>query len=356
MKVKIDSSSLVSGHKVRGVGFYTRELIKALKKEKGVELVGSNYDILHIPFFNPFFVSFPWKKESKIVVTIHDLIPLIYPKYYPPGFRGYIRFLLNKYLISRVNAIITDSETSKKDIVRFLGVPENKIYPIYLAPRRTGGVASTALKRKIKERYNLPDKFVLYVGDVNYNKNIHNLVTACEIADIPLVICGKQALDIENLGQDLRVLRGPRDWIRFLFGKPHPELAHYKKLLTHFAKKNVIRLGFVPDSELGVIFNLATIYCQPSFYEGFGLPVLEAFASGTPVVASRTQTLVEVARDAALFVNPKDPKDMAEGIKKVIGSKKLQGELSKKGLARVKEFSWQKTAKETLKVYEKVCS
>lgn len=357
IKVAIDAGPLTSGHKVRGVGFYTKELVKALgqgsKRVKGLKVEAVNvemadlskYDLIHIPYFNPFLLSFPENiSDYNFVVTIHDLIPLVYPKHYQPGVRGKLTFLKQKTILKKAKAIITDSETSKKDIVRFLGINPNKIYVIRLAQGEIfKKISDTSLLYSIEVKYKLPKKFVLYVGDINYNKNIPNLIAACKIAKMPLVICGKQALEIEELGQNLKILKGPRDWIRYVFGKPHPELAHYKELLRKFkGNKNIIRLGFVPDEDLVAIYNLAEVYCQPSLYEGFGLPVLEAFACGTPIVASKTQALVELSEGAAVFVDPNDPKDIAEGFKKRIKNPKLP-----------REYAWEKTAKETYAIYQK---
>jgi len=355
MKVAIDSGALSSGHKIRGIGAYTSCLIDALKKQKNedieidaVDFEKTNlgkYDIAHYTFFNPFFRSFKLIPGVKTVVTIHDLIPLIYPDRYPPGFKGKIRLQTQKLLLGGVAAIITDSEASKKDICRLLNVKPDKVHVVYLAPKEIyKKITDKSVLKKVKDKYRLPDKFVLYVGDVNYNKNITNLIRACGIAKIPLVISGKQALDIEDLGNDLRALAGPRDWIRYLFGKPHPQLAHYKDLLRAIEEnKNVIRLGFASDADLAAVYNLATLYCQPSLYEGFGLPVLEAVASGCPIVCSRTQVLAEIAGKAATYVDPKSPEDMAKGFKHLVKNPKLP-----------REYSWTKTGSDTIAVYKKI--
>lgn len=349
MKVAIDTGPLRSGHKIRGVGMYTKELIRALgDRIEAVDFAKadlSKYDIIHYPHFGIFTNTLPIFKPAKTVITIHDLVPLIYPKHYPPGLRGSLRLLEKKIALLGVDAIVTDTETSKKDIIRFLGVKPQKVQVIYLAPKKIfKKISDKKQLATVKLRYKLPRKFVLFVGDVNYNKNIPNLIEACKIAKMPLVICGKQALDVEDLGNDLRALKGPRDWIRFLFGKPHPELAHYKEILRAFNEnKHVFRLGFVPDSDLAAIYNLATLYCQPSLYEGFGLPVLEALACGTPVVAARTQALVEIAEGAAKFVDPDSPQAIAEGFHKLIKHPKLP-----------RDYSWDKVARETLAVYAKI--
>ena len=389
MKVAIDKGPLTTGHKVRGIGVHTRELLLALEEKtkktrkatksqwgklKGLKIEAvdfskadlTKYDLAHYPYFHPFFLTLPAKFPTKAVVTIHDLIPLIYPKHYPPGIKGKVRFMVQKARIKKAEAIITISETSKKDIVRFLGVPQEKIYVTYLAPRKIfkklsskGGSASGGeigdWKLEIKRRYGLPERFVLYVGDVNYNKNISGLVRACRIAKVPLVICGKQAKEIKNVIFDLSTLEGPKDWIRYLFGKPHPEQAHYQELVSLFDKNGkVMRLGFIPDEDLVAIYNLALAYCQPSFYEGFGLPVLEAFACRTPVVATKTQALVEVAEGAALFADPNKPREIAEKISKLVKSPRARTKMIEEGQKIVKSFTWAKTARNTLKVYKKI--
>lgn len=344
MKIAIDSGPTASGHKVRGIGVHTKELIQAFKKAKDgnvkIEAVDfskadlSKYDIVHYQNFNPFFFSVPFQKPAKkLILTIHDLIPLIYPKHYPGGLKGTLRFWIQKFLLKNIDAIITISETSKKDICRFLGVHPGRVSVVYLAPRKIfRHIADNNLLSSVKKKYNLPDKFVLYVGDVNYNKNIPVLIKACKIAKIPLVICGKQAVDIETQGLN------------------HPELVHLKNLDFD----GVLRLGFVPDEDLAAIYNLASVYVQPSLYEGFGLPVLEAFACKTPVVASKTQALVEIGEVGALFADLKNPKDFAKKIEELVTNNKLRDQLINTASVIVKNFSWEKTANETLNVYKKV--
>ena len=366
MKVGIDTGPLISGHKVRGIGVHTRELIEGFKeiKSKGLQIEPvdfsktnlKKYDIVHYQNFYPYFLTLPSLKPSKkVVVTIHDLIQLIYKKQYPPGLKGWYKFMLQKKRIKNVDAILTISETSKKDICRFLPVHPDKVHVVHLAPRKIFKKLRTEELKKIKTKYKLPSKFILYVGDVNYNKNILTLIKACKRAGVVLVICGKQALDIEDLGMGLDVLAGPQDWLRFLFDISHPELTHYSYLRDGFKDKaKVIRLGFVPDEDLVAIYNLATVYCQPSFYEGFGLPILEAFSSGTPVVASKIQAHVEVAEDAVVYFDPKSAPDLTRKIKEIMKSSKRRKVLVKKGLARVKKYSWGLTVRQTARVYEKV--
>jgi glycosyltransferase involved in cell wall biosynthesis len=366
--VAIDTGPLLTGHSFRGIGVNTRELLFALekieRKDVKIEAVDfsktdlSRYDIVHYQSFNPFFKTLPDKKlGKKVVVTIHDLIPLIYPNHYPPGIRGKINFWLQKSrLLKYVDLVITISETSKKDIVRFLNYKPEKIKVVHLAPRDIFRPVNDLKKlQKVKKKFNLPDKFILYVGDVNYNKNISTLIKACKDLDITLVIVGKHALQIDEGHSKKPYLGGPNDWIRFLFNKPHPETAHFKTLSQLFLQnKKVVRLGYVDDKDLVSVYNLASVYVQPSLYEGFGLPVLEAMACGTPVIASKINAHREIADNKALFFNPKDVLDLQDKIRLVIEDKSLASELSQKSLGNVKKYSWEKTAKGVLKAYEEI--
>ncbi|OGM08587.1 hypothetical protein A2159_03045 [Candidatus Woesebacteria bacterium RBG_13_34_9] len=366
MKVALDKRALEGSHKLRGVGFYSKELALALineaKKTKNIDInlvdfSKSNlkyFDIVHYLDFNPFFLTLPFKFPTRTVVTIHDLIPLIYPNHYIPGIRGKIKYFFQKLNIKKVNAIITVSETSKKDIVRFLGIPADKVCVIYLAPGTIFQPEKDTKKlREVARKYNLPIKFVLYLGDINYNKNIPNLIRACSIAKYPLVIVGKHALEIEDKLKAPEVM-GVQDFIRKTSKKDHPEIEHLKEVLELIKLHNVMRLGYLSDEDLVSIFNLATCYCQPSYYEGFGLPMAQALACQTPVVASKTQALVEIFEGCAIFAEPGKPQDLAEKIKLVCENFSLRASLIKEGNNKMQKFDWNKVAKETIDVYMEV--
>lgn len=339
LKIAINTSPLKGAHAVRGVGSYTKNLVDALKKRNDIKLVDlkENPDVVHYPYFDLFFLTLPFNKTYSTVVTIHDVIPLLYPEHYPKGIRGWIKFQIQKFSLKGVSAVIADSETSKKDILRFLDVPQEKVHTIHLAPANNfKPITNHRLLITARKKYQLPDSFVLYVGDVNYNKNVLGLVKACKVIKTPLVIVGKQAVEKD-------------------FDRSHPENQPLVQLIEQYGSDlDILRVGFVSDKDLVAIYNLATVYCQPSFYEGFGLPVLEAMACGCPVVAGRTQALVEVAGDGAIFVDPKDYNEIAKGLQQLISNSQKRNKLIKKGLEHVKKFNWLKVAGETVKIYKNV--
>lgn len=327
MKVFIDKNPLSGGHAVRGVGFYTKNLISSLEKIKKVKLVNNlqSADLVHYPYFDLFFPTLR-KTKKPTVVTVHDVIPLLYPDHYPPGFKGKIQFFRQRQALKSVRQIITDSETSKKDIIRFLRVKPDKISVVYLAAdKKFKKVENKKLLDEVRKKYRLPENFVFYVGDVNYNKNLETLCKACIKAKKYLVIAGKAAVEIKD--QRLK----------------NREQAHFKDLIKLFESEYINLLGFVPDEDLVVLHNLARIYVQPSLYEGFGLPPLQSLACGTPVIASKTNTLVEILGDAAFYFDPTDINALVKLLKK---DSLKAGQLPRK-------YSWKKTAEKTFEVYQK---
>jgi len=344
IKVAIDISPLSTASKFRGVGMYTRKLIEALEHQDGLQIltfegkkIPANADLIHYPYFFPFSLTLPFFPTKKFVVTIHDLTPLVFPKAYPPGLKGNLKFLIQKLLVKKAAMVITDSQSSSADIVKFTGYPKEKIAVIYLsAESELKKISDDKILNTIREKFNLPDKFVLYIGDVNYNKNLPALVQACRLVKIPLVIVGKQALSTD-------------------FNPSHVEnrsLVELNNLVE--GKKDVIRTGFVTQEEKTGLYSLASVYCQPSLYEGFGLPVLEAMACSCPVVAGRTSSLPEIGGEAALYVDPYNIDDISRGIKTVVENNALRVKMIKEGLIQVKKFSWEKTAQETIKTYSHV--
>lgn len=345
IKVGIDTSPLNNQNAFRGVGRYTKNLIEEIKKNHEIEVIGGNWkdiqakvDLIHFPYFDLFFHTLPLIKKKKTVVTVHDCIPLVFPEYYPLGIKGKISFILQKISLKTVDGVITDSNSSKKDIVQFLNYPEEKIKVVYLAADSRYKKITIEEKKKseVRKKYGLNEKFGLYVNDVNYNKNLPGLIKAFnEIKDeMQLVLVGK-AFENQNLPEGKNIL-------------------NLINTLNISAKVKI--LGFVPDEDLIFLYNMTEVYCQPSFYEGFGLQILEAMACGAPVITGNNSSMPEVAGEAGILVNSNDVHDIAEGIRKVISNQILRSKMIKLGFEQAKKFSWIETAEETIKCYEKVLS
>lgn len=344
MKIAIDVSPLQSGHKVRGVGFYLAHLKDALVKYfpehdylffENKKEIKKTVDIVHYPYFDPFFITLPFFEQHKRIITVHDLTPLVFPSHFPAGLKGNMSWQMQRINLQRSAAIITDSNSSTKDVARFTGISKNKIHTVYLAAGEQFRVIKLSGDKVIK-KYGLPERFVLYVGDVTWNKNLPRLIKAIKKVNIPLVMVGKSLVQ--------------KDFDRTnLWNKDLVTVQKETEGNSHF-----IKLGFIPEDDLVALYNSATAFIFPSLYEGFGLPVLEAMQSGCPVITTKEGSLSEVAGDGAYFVDAYSEESIADGIKKVFGDKELQKKLSEKGLAQAEKFSWKKTAAQTLAVYEQV--
>lgn len=342
MKIGIDISPLSSGHKVRGTGFYLHHLKDALIKyypdNEYLFYEGNsgdrNVDLIHVPYFDPFFLTLPLRPNKKFVVTVHDLTPLVFAEHFPAGLKGKAKWLVQKNTLKKASAIITDSESSKKDIIKILGFPDSKVRVAYLA-------AGEEFKQNKKvdeviKKYKLPDKFVLYVGDATWNKNLPRIVMAIKQVGVPLVMVGKALADSS-------------------FDRSNPWNKDLVEVETQASDdKLFFKLGFLPTDDLVKIYNAATVLVMPSIYEGFGLPILEAMACGCPVITSKEGSLPEVAGSAAYYVDPYNQASIAEGITKVYSDNALREKMTEEGFAQVAKFSWKKTAEETVETYKKV--
>ena len=290
-------------------------------------------DIIHYPYFDLFFHTLPInKKASRVVVTIHDIIPLIFPEHFPVGLKGNINLRLQKLALKNVDAVICDSQTSKQDVINKLSLPEDKIHVVYLAPsEKFRPTTDKKVLSVVAKKYKLSGKFALYVGDVNWNKNLQNLIESIKIAKVNLVMVGKALADKSLL--QTQVLN---------------------KLIKKLnLSEKIVKTGYVPDEDLVAIYNLADLTLLPSYYEGFGLPVLESMACGTSVVCSENSSLSEIAGPHTVFCEPDSPDDIAQKIKEVMCLNKSQKQiLSQKLIEHASRFTWKKVAQDTIKVYE----
>ena len=357
INIAFNISPLKDGNSVRGVGYYTQMLSQALKQvapkkpdfknyqfdliTDKTQLTQKKYDLIHYPYFNPFQITLPGKTDIPLIVTIHDLIPVEHRPHFPPGLKGSLNWILQKRNLKYVDFIITPSHYSKFTIHQHTKYPLDHIYVTYeAADSGFKPISDKLLLSKIKNKYNLPDKFVLFVGDLNWNKNIPNLVKSCLDLNYPLVIVGSAATK-----KDVPVHPETKDiiWLQnTVKGLKDPS--------------SIILTGYVPDIDLPVIFNLATIYCQPSFSEGFGLPVIQAMQSGIPVAISNSSCLPEISDDNAISFDPTSAKDISSVLQQLWTDPKLRQKYSKLGLKRSKYFDWQFTALQTLSVYQMALS
>ena len=286
-------------------------------------------DVFHAPHY-----VLPPAVPCPSVVTIHDCIHLRFPQYLPNRFaHAYARASMWA-AVKRSDRILTVSEASKRDILHYFNVRPDKIVVVPNAlDERFGTTPNEADIARVRERYQLDHQFVLYAGNIKPHKNLVRLIEAFE----GLRRDGFEDLKLLIIGDEIS------KW---------PALRHaVHKYKLH---KHVRFLGFLSDETLAALYRLAAVFVFPSLYEGFGLPPLEAMASGTPVVTSNLSSLPEVAGDAAILVNPYDPLAIREGIKRVLTDPALRAELVRKGLARAREFSWEDSVRRTRQIYQEV--
>lgn len=332
IKVSIPDRGHSSG---RGVGYYSEFLKKSLSEQKDIILTDKNPDLIHYPFFDLFYHTLPYKHDRPTVVTLHDVTPLVMSDRYPKGVRSSINLFRQWLSLRNVSAIITDSQNSKEDIQKYLFIKPEKIYvtPLACDP----GYKDTPTQKQlleVKKKYNLPDKFILTVpGGPDPNKNIPSLAEVTERLGVPLVAVGSS----------------------FLQKVQHPVPPELLDLVRLGVYKHIITPGFVPTNEVNAMYHLASLYASTSLYEGFGLPLLQAMATGCLFVSSRTSSLPEIYHEGAITCNPKSLKSIEKAVKKALNLTPTQKrELIAAAKAKAAEFTWKKTADMTMDVYKKI--
>ena len=271
-----------------------------------------------VPFFSPI----------PVVVTIHDVIPHVFPKKYLSNILERIYYeTAIRVSIKRSKKIITISEFSKQELIKHYGVKPEKIAITLLAYNRAfKKIQDSALLKLVREKYNIHDKYLLAIGGSEYRKNMQRLIHVYQkhfSHAYKLIVIGGKWRDTDLPGK--------------------------------YASDNNIRfLTNIPEEDLIAIYNMAEVFVFPSFYEGFGIPVLEGMACGVPVVTSNVSSMPEVGGDAAIYFDPYNEDDMAEKIGRVLQDELLRKTMIAKGLDKVKEYSWEKCAAETLQVYREV--
>jgi glycosyltransferase involved in cell wall biosynthesis len=349
MQIAIDVTPLDSGHKNRGTGVYIKNIIEALQKYDKVNTyvffksnskIPNGTNIVYHPYFDLFLLTLPLIHSIPRMVTVHDIIPLVFPEQFPAGIRGTIKSKIQILALSKSEQIFASSFNTRKDLVRITHLSEDKIKVVYLAASPIF-TQPNALKtgKKIIDTYKLSDKYLLYVGDVNWNKNIIGLIKAfsnikenSEYRDLKLCLVGKSFTNISLT-----------------------ETQEINKLINKYnITSEIITPGYIPDEDLKYIYSHAIAYIQPSLYEGFGFPVLEAMACGCPVITSDNSSLSEIS-GGSVKVSASDYRSISTGIIKILKMpdkeyKQIQSEC----LTWSSNFTWQKTVSSISSQYEKL--
>jgi glycosyltransferase involved in cell wall biosynthesis len=294
-----------------------------------LELRRAGVNLFHAPHY-----VLPPMTPCRSVVTIHDCIHLRFPQYLPSRL-GYAYARSSLWVAAHRSArVLTVSEASKRDILEYFRVPESKVTVIYNAiDERFHEEPPADEVMRVQERYQLTDPFILYAGNIKPHKNLERLIEAFHM-----------------------VRRGELEHIKLLIiGDEISKYATLRRAVHRYKlHKHVRFFGFVPDATLAILYRLARVFVFPSLYEGFGLPPLEAMASGTPVITSNLSSLPEVVGDAAMLIDPYQPDAIAGAMRRVLQDERLRDDMRERGLARVREFSWARSVKQVREIYDEV--
>ncbi|NLE46259.1 MAG: glycosyltransferase family 4 protein [Chloroflexi bacterium] len=293
----------------------------------GLEAARLGLDLLHSPDFIP--PAFGYRHS---IITVHDLNFLYYPEFLTAeSYRYYVQQI--GWAVNRASHILVDSHATKADVVAHLDVLESKITVAHLAADRAYRPQPPDVCCAVAAKYGLDPGYLIFVGTLEPRKNLPGLLTAYrqlldeKVTAVPLVIVGTKGWLYDDVFQKVQALR----------------LASH----VHF-------LHQVPDADLPALYSAATLLVSPSFYEGFGLPALEAMSCGTPVIVADRASLPEIVGDAGLLADPDDPFTITRQMSRVLEDPALQARLSERGLRQAARFTWARTAQVTLSAYRRV--
>lgn len=284
-------------------------------------------DLLHSPHY-----TMPLSKPTRQVVTFHDMIFFLYPEVHTFAKRIFFPWIMHRSA-RKADLIITDSDSTRRDAAKILGISAEKMVTVHLGYRDIfKPIDDEAKLRSAREQFGLPARFILYVGAIEPRKNV------------PLLLRAFKRLVDEGYPHHL-VIPGKMGWL----------VGDVPELIERLGISEKVRLlGYVPYEELPSIYNLADLFVYPSLYEGFGLPPLEAMACGTPVITTNISSMPEVVEDGGILVPPNDDNALFEAMVRILTDDRLRQDLRQRGFKRAAQLTWRHTAEKTIEVYNKV--
>jgi glycosyltransferase involved in cell wall biosynthesis len=319
-----DDTSILEQPNFRRISLWTPSHHRLERYALNVELMRLGLDVLHSPDFIP-----PHRPSCKSVITVHDLAFLLYPHFLTKESARYYGHI--DQAVRWTDHIIAVSDSTKRDTVQHLGVPEDKITVVYEAPNPIfRPIDREEAKERVRDHHGVEGRYILFVSTIEPRKNVPTLVRAIS----QLRECYKEDVRL--------VLAGGKGW---LFEDAFATIEEFKlDSQVHF-------VGRVSSEDLLYLYNAAELLAHPAFYEGFGLPPLEAMACGLPVVVSNVASLPEVVGDAGLLIDPHDVDELAVAMWRILNDSELRQEMRDKGLHQAGRFSWERAARETAAIY-----
>jgi glycosyltransferase involved in cell wall biosynthesis len=288
--------------------------------------------------FFPNIIFGAWSRKTKLLLTIHDLSFERYQETFSWKRRLWHIFINPKKLCQDARKIIAVSDSTKNDLAELYGIAENKIKTIYSAVSENYMPINRNDSKliEVKEKYNLPFKFILYLGTIEPRKNIAGIVRAYDYL---------RKLNYPELAKFKLVIAGASGWKQ-------------EKIFTEIRNSpfgsDIIFAGYIHDDDKPAVYNLASVFVYPSFFEGFGFPPLEAMKSGTPVITSNSSSFPEIVGKAAIMIDPDKPDEIGEALRQILLDKNLQEKLRNDGFEQAKIFSWRKTAQDFLGIIQEL--
>jgi glycosyltransferase involved in cell wall biosynthesis len=309
-----------------------------------IELAHRRPDLLHYPHFD-----LPAAVTGKVVATIHDLKYILHPEFFPEvgSLKRLVIRTMTSFTARRARRVIVDSEYTGRVLAQRLGIPITKIRPIPLAVGKRYFLAAPSTSiQAVRQRFGLDDPFILFVGERRPHKNIEGALQAFAYF--------RRMTDQTSLGAKQGV-HSLRPYKLVIAGKPYAGYHAPEQTAQRMGLGDAVSfIDYVPEEDLMLLYQAAEALLLLSYYEGFGLPVLEAMACGCPVVASNVTSLPEVTGEAGLLVPPSEPEQAARALSQVIAGGELRQQCIQRGLERARSFTWEACARRTLEVYREV--